>query len=388
MPMLLACPAATWVVRAVVCTLCVLTTAGCCPPPGPRVSSLLVDQACFVHNDYQDLPRPRSSAPRSAYREEFREILSGFLVGTGDRLAHDMEGSGRVEPLYEWSQKHGAPVNTHAIWLTREFEADWATREDLDAMVEAGVIPVLILYYFAGDISRRYVMENRQEWYLYLMKVAAIAAIDYPVLVVIEPEFNDETNEEGTLILSWPGFNEVIIDGIYLLRSLAPNVLVGICPGDFGDQDLEPSIGEVVEYSDFIAFQQMRGSTRDSDMSHDKEDITGRSIAYTHYLNETFDKPVLLAYWAVSTYDSSGDWAQYQADVAWNLFDAIPRLRESGLFGMLYFMLVDDPEHEGYFDEAEKFFGLVDSYGQPKPGWYAFQKRCASSVDILTRPGR
>ena len=320
-------------------------------------------------------------ARRSTFRARFRNLLSGMLIGVGDRLRFNLEGDrGKGQLLHRWARNNGAPVNAQAIWLTRNWEEGWASREDLERMVAEGVVPVLILYYFAGDISRNYVIEHRQEWYFYLMKVAALAAIDAPVLIVLEPEFNDGTNAAGTVISNWPGFNEIVIDGIYLLRSMAPNLLVGICPGDFGSEDLEPSIGEVVQYSDFVAFQEMRASTQPSETNAHYEDVTERALGYADYLYTTFDKPVLLAYAATSTHDG---WEQVQADVVDHLFEARGELKERGVFGILYFMLFDDPDHVGYFGPAEREFGLVKANGEPKAGWQAFVKGIGAMVDEL-----
>jgi hypothetical protein len=353
--------------RSLSCLMLVIFICGCPQVPDRPV---LVTQECYLKKGYQQLPRPRLVARRSTFRTRFRELLSGMLIGVGDRLRFNLDGDrGKGRLLHRWARDNGAPVNAQAIWLTRNWDEGWASREDLERLVDEGVVPVLILYYFAGDISRSYVVEHRQEWYFYLMKVAALASIDAPVLVVLEPEFNDGTNAAGTVISNWPGFNEIVIDGIYLLRSMAPNLLVGICPGDFGDEDLEPSMGEIVEYSDFVAFQEMRASTQPSETSEDYEDITDRALGYADYLYTTFDKPVLLAYAAASTH---GGWEQVQADVVNHLFAARGELRQRGVFGILYFMLFDDPEHSGYFGPAESEFGLVKANGEPKAGWHAF----------------
>jgi len=332
---------------------------------------------------------------RSIYRPEFRKILSGWLMGVGDRFLHvfpeSEDGERRKSvPTHVWARDNGAPVNTQAIWLTRDWNDSWGIdRGDLVRMAQDGVVPVLMLYYFGDDISPQNVIEHRDAWYLYLMKVAALAAIDHPVLVVIEPEFNDETNDSRTLVVNWPGFNEVVIDGIYLLRSLAPNLLVGICPGDFGTQDLELSMGEIAQYSDFIAFQEMRASTRDNVITHEFEDVTENALAYSYRLQQLFDKPLLLAYVAVSTFDREGDWPQFQADVITNLFDEnFAELAEHGVFGALYFMAFDDPQHAGYFGEAEKHFGLADENGETKPGWDAFAEAVSKREQLLYAPGQ
>ena len=361
-----------------------LAATGCCPSVvGPNCSEA---EECLLASDYQQLPRPRLVGRRSNFRDRFKAVLNGFLAGVGDRYQTGLTGEQGSVVLHRWAQKHGAPVNAQAIWLTKDWDESWVSRRDLQRMAAEGVVPVLILYYWGDDISRDNVVRHRKDWYFYLLKVAAIASIDYPVLIVLEPEFNDETNHDKTLILSWPGFNEIVIDGIYILRSLAPNVLVGICPGDFGIQDLESSIGEVVEYSDFIAYQEMRGSTKPSLITEDYEDVTDRALGYATWLHKMFDKPVLLSYAAVSTYDPEhGRWEQHQSDVVSNLYGAAPQLQEQGVFGILYFMLFDDPAHAGYFGPAEPYFGLVDSAGKPKTGWFSFAMQVKNLEDKLTR---
>ncbi len=352
--------------------LSLLMSAFSCSPPargGPAYDNYRIG------NKDHKLPRPRLSGKRSWYRKAFKDILSGFIVGVGDRHQSSMKGGKNKDvKLHKWAREHGAPVNAQAIWLTRRWNESWLSRKDLKKMAKDGVVPVLILYYFGEDITRDYVIKHRRDWYLYLMRVAAIAAIDSPVLVVLEPEFNDTSNPKDNLVISWPGFNEVVIDGIYLLRSLAPNLLVGLCPGDFGGQDLELSVGEAVEYSDFIAFQEMRASTRPSRISETYEDVTESSLQYAEWLKLTFDKPILLAYLAVSTYDPyKGRWRQHQASVLKHVFRKRACLQDRGVFGMLYFMLFDDPEHTGYFGDAEPYFGLVDHLGNPKIGWHIFR---------------
>lgn len=358
--------------------------ASCCCPPAQTVQ---LEDKCFLRNDYQQLPRPDGKLVRSAFRTRFTRVFAGFLAGVGDRYANHLEGQEERTVVHDWARNQGAPVNAQAIWLTRDWEENWVSRDELDRMAAKGVVPVLMLYYFGADVSRYDVLKHRRDWFFYLVKVAALASIDHPVLVVLEPEFNDGSNPEGTLITRWPGFNEIVIDGIYLLRSLAPNVLVGVCPGDFGLRDLEPSVGELAHYSDFIAFQEMRASTRPSQITDQSEDVTASALAFSGYLHRTFDKPVLFAYMAVSTHDpDNGRWEQYQADIVANFFTRYQDFRDQGVFGFLYFMLFDDPSHVGYFEDAETQFGLVDKHGQPKAGWHQFKASLEAIRKDLFRP--
>ena len=373
--------------------LSIVVLAGCCPSTSPTVQQPGLNDSCLLREGYQQLPRPKLVQRRSIYRPEFRRILSGWLMGVGDRFTHQFpEVDGQEDKpsvvTHEWARDNGAPVNAQAIWLTRDWNDSWGVdRGDLVRMSRDGVVPVLMLYYFGDRISPQVVLEERDAWYLYLMKVAALAAIDHPVLVVLEPEYNDETNDRRTTVVNWPGFNEVVIDGIYLLRSLAPNLLVGIGPGDFGTQDLELSMGEIAQYSDFIAYQEMRASTRPNVISHEFEDVSENALAYSYYLQQLFDKPILLAYVAVSTYPPDSDWEQFQADVITNLFDTnFAELAEHGVFGALYFMAFDDPQHTGYYGAAEAHFGLARTDGSLKPGFEAFAEAVSKRQNILYAP--
>jgi len=353
-----------------------------CPDPAPEAPA----QPCALLAEYQDLPRPQNVGLRSEYRPEFRTVLTGFFSGFGDRISTRLTTPDReVVTLWKLARDSGASVNAQALWLTRDFDETWMSAGDLEVMSDAGVLPVLLLYYFGGEISRSSVIQQRRDWYFFLIRVAAVAAIHRPVLVIFEPEFNDEGNEAERLALDWPGFNEIMIDGMYLLRSMAPNVLVGLCPGDFGEQNLERSAGEAIQYSDFIAYQEMRAVTRESGMTEESEDVSDRALAYASFLSQKFEKPLLLAYVAVSSYDPEGGrWEGYQSDVVSNLFDMTGGLRDLGVFGVLYFELLDDPLHEGYFGPAEKHFGFMTSSGKPKPAFKTYVQNLAQRPDLLT----
>jgi len=195
-----------------------------------------------------------------------------------------------------------------------------------------------------------------------------------PVLVILEPEFNEDAPAGETPVREWPGFAEDLRAGAALLREQAPQVLVGTCPGDFeGPPDLERVLGPVAQDLDFLAFQEMRArSAPKSDLAEPGYLEMGRSaVSFARYLDRAFGRPILLGYVAVSSY---GGWDREQARMLAALHRRRAALREAGVFGLVYFQLRDDPGHRGYFGRGERHFGLLDARGRPKPALEAFRR--------------
>ena len=156
-----------------------------------------------------------------------------------------------------------------------------------------------------------------------------------------------------------------------MIRDVAPNALVGVCPGDFpGTPNLEPVLGEVAEDLDFLAFQEMRAVTDPSPPRANYLDVAGAAVDYARYLKRAFNLPILLAYVAVS---SHGGWEERQATALRGFAGKREALREAGVFGLIYFQLRDDPRHRGYFGIAERSFGLLRADGTAKPALEAFR---------------
>ncbi|MDQ6974266.1 MAG: hypothetical protein Q9M10_05230 [Mariprofundaceae bacterium] len=88
------------------------------------------------------------------------------------------------------------------------------------------------------------------------------------------------------------------------------------------------------------------------------------------YLQQAFHKPIYLAYLAIS---SLGGWEQKQAHMIERFRDAMPELAYHGVIGASYFALFDDPNHVGWFAEAEKTLGLASKAGVEKPALSAWK---------------
>jgi hypothetical protein len=163
------------------------------------------------------------------------------------------------------------------------------------------------------------------------------------------------------------------------IRAIAPRAALGICAGDFyPDRDLD-RLAPLAAEIDFSAFQEMRAASDPDRSQPDYLQLGARATRYAHYLRDTFGKPVLLAYVAVSSY---GGWEAEQAFAVRDLARHRGELRRAGVFGVVYFQLQDDPEHEGYFGPAERNFGLIDARGRVKPALWAFLELAAAGKPV------
>lgn len=285
-----------------------------------------------------------------------------------------MKGGQKVY-WHEKARQDGIRVDYVEIWLTRGWEENWASQEDLLRVSDEGLVPVIMHYYFAEDISREYVEAHLDEWYADLDRLAALIDIDRQVWVVLEPEFNDAPSS-GTPITEWEGFNDAVIGAVDRIRDGAPMAKVSICPGDFQRLDLELCLERAVPHLDFLSFQELRAATYYEPSSPGRLHVVDSAVRFSKYLKDTFHKPILLAYLGISTY-KDGDpvgWEEEQAMVVKSVFDRSHELLANGVFGLIYFEYYDDPLHSGFFGEAEKYFGLMDKDGEPKSAWHIWRE--------------
>jgi hypothetical protein len=291
-------------------------------------------------------------------------------VGIGDRL-HLERGGTWVSVLPELDRA-GLRPDLLELWLTREWKPSWVPQAQLRALAERGVVPVVVHYYFGDAISRERFERDSDAWYASLRRMADALRSDAPALVILEPEFNNDAPPGEHPVATWPGFGEHLARAARLLRERAPNLRVGACVGDFaGPPELEASLGRAAPDLDFIAFQEMRAAT-DPASGRDGYLKVGRAATrYARYLQRAFDRPLLLAYVAVS---SHGGWEDRQAKALDDVRRQRGALRDAGVFGIIYFQLFDDPTHRGYFGAAETHFGLLRRDGSPKPALEVFRR--------------
>ena len=306
-------------------------------------------------------------------------------IGIGDRFDQVIDGKNVI--VYEEARKDGLRFKYFAIWLTPGWSA-WVDKEMLIKLSRDGYTPVLIYYTFGDAISREYLersdRKKLKEWYKDIKEnLTPLLDINAETLVVLEPEFNNIPSSGETAVTEWEEWNEITGKAIDIIHKGAPYSKVGLCPGDWGTYNLSKCMNRVAQKSDFIAFQEMRAASDPSVDASTSEykDVAGSAIKFSSYLKKTFNKPILWAYLAVSSYKNGNllGWENEQAEIIKNIINRENELFEKGVFGFLYFAYYDDLSHgTEFFGEAEKYFGLKSPSGKPKKAFFELKKHNAS----------
>lgn len=262
------------------------------------------------------------------------------------------------------------------MWITKDWQEDWYdVQTTQEQVINKGFTPVFIFYWFGDDISVKFVKTNEIAYFEALKKfLHYLQKLDGTKIVVLNPEYNMAGTGE------WDGMNDIFLKSFKILRS-DPQVLIGPCVGDFGDYNstnepyawglFDASLKRAAKEADFIAFQEMRGLTRNS-----KDEILKtpeRSLAFAKYLHVKYNKPTMLAYLAISSYAKEGE--TIQEDVYKGYTKIVPKMEDEAnlmLFGTFHYF--DYPGHVGYFNEGEEFFGILRKDGTKKPSFKYFNK--------------
>ncbi len=293
-------------------------------------------------------------------------VAEGLRVGIGDRV--EFHRAGRVVHVRDEARALGLATDYQQIWLPRGWQDAWLDPAALSALAHTGTTPVVAHWFFGDAISRERVEAERHAWHRSLARMARRIAIGAPVLVLLEPEFNNAPPPGETAVTDWPGFAREVREAVRILRHFAPEVRVGLCAGDFSPtRNLERALGGVADELDFLAFQEMRASTRHG---RDALDLGTAAVSYARYLKEAFGRPLFLGYVAVS---SHGGWEDAQREALASLVREREALTGAGVFGLVYFQLRDDPDHTGWFGDAERHFGVLTAEGAPKPALEALR---------------
>jgi|GEM_PF-1646427 len=278
--------------------------------------------------------------------------------------------SGRILPI-KFLKKNLPNVNTISMWITRDWAQNWYPPKDINQLVKKGYTPLFIFYYFGDDISPKFVKRNWNGYFrklhLFIRYLQKIKGTKY---VIVNPEYN-ENGMEGSAL-----FDRLQGETIIRLKTEVKNIKVGVCPGDFGDYskiwDIEnwetfaPSLRNSGKLADFIAFQEMRALTRNK-----PEEILNtpyRAWAFALYLHKKYQKPTFLAYLAISSYGKKGE--EIQREVYRRFSQVLPAMENSAdLIGINVMDFIDNPQHTGYFNQAEKKWGVLTTNGDKKPSF-------------------
>ncbi len=291
--------------------------------------------------------------------------VGGFTVCKNKAFYKKCSYKDRI-PIYKITPKN---VNSFSIWITRDWKEFWYPAKTINKAIKKGFTPIFIFYYFADEISPEFVKKHKKEYFAKLKKFKNfLKKIKGKKIVIINPEYNENN------MASSKQFDKLQVKSIKLLKD--KNTLVGICLGDFGDYNkiwdeynwnlYSPSMKESAKISDFIAFQEMRAITRNN--IKEIKNTPLRALAFALYLNKKYKKPTFLAYLAISSYKTN-----LQSYVLKEFKKLIPIFKNgANLIGFNFFNFIDNPNHTGYFKQAEKYWGVINSNGKRKKSYKIF----------------
>ena len=308
-------------------------------------------------------------------------LKAKFLVGVGGYDCCKVNGQYRVYDgncsincnITDYTKKKLPNVNGVSIWITKNFDfKNWFKPKDINRqIVKKGYTPIFIVYWYRDDISIKFIKKNKKAYFEFLKKVNKyLSKIKGKKYIILNPEFNENGVEK------WSYFNKYWIKSFNILKT--KNREIGIGLGDFGvysktfDQEnwdsFDKSINKAIKKFDFISFQEMRATSRNSE--DDIKNTSYRALEFARFLHKKYKKPTFLAYLAISSYKSNS-----QAFVYKRLSQLMPIFKkEADLIGFNTFQLWDTPQQVGYFKKNEQYFGVLDKNGTKKQSFHWFKK--------------
>lgn len=233
-----------------------------------------------------------------------------------------------------------------------------------------GVTPVLYWYYWGDSISPSCFDadgcngRNEAEWNALTDQLVAHLKSTLggaEALVVLENEFN-----KGGITGDFAPTFDAKLDGIAEKLDAVAGVKLVLGFGAWGEASWEKFPRSAAQ-SDYIGFQMMRASTRDSEASY--RAAADRSAYLTNFIASKFNKPSFLYDLALSSYPDA-TWEKIQAETLDAIFSKLVGAGNTGLQGVVYRSLNDnymDPAN--YYGYAESHWGLRTRDGTPKPAF-------------------
>lgn len=302
-------------------------------------------------------------------------------------------------------------------WLTKNWDEDWFSIEQIQAAMDEGYVPVFIYWYFGDTLVNS--MPTDEEVEAYYQDNSRVSnflnQLDGQKIIIMEPEFNknpviatEETQKTFASILS---------NAIDTIKQQNHTLLVSLCMTDAGNrnEDLsysscgydncalgdkyswsQPEIvyNELLNKIDFVAFQEMvaqfsrdpqnPGTWEEPNPKSYTDSETGINLLaqrinnLTAFLHEKYNKPVFLPYMTIATAtwnDTNGNdqidaneldltgWEVKASNTYQSLLELKDELQQNGLFGYAPMVLFDHPAHdqEGYqyFLNNEYHLGII-----------------------------
>lgn len=276
----------------------------------------------------------------------------------------------------------GAPADYAGMWA-----GSWLQKhgwDGFDAQLAeasaAGVVPVVHFWYWGDSISPACVTNGCHDhlqdqpldqagWSAMTDALAQRIAAHMggrEVIVILESEFNKNGIDSPEFA---PTFDAMLASHAARLHEV-PGIRVAVGFGAWNEEGWTRFPASVAA-SDLLGIQAMRGSTRNDDA--DYRAMPAQTENRVRLLWDLFGKPVLLDDLALSSHPTATH-TQVQAETLRELFARTPAMRATGLEGIVYRTLVDEPwmDPANYFGEAEQHWGFKTSTGGAKPALHVW----------------
>lgn len=262
----------------------------------------------------------------------------------------------------------GAPAKYGSYWVGSWIASSgWAGVDNaLDTAVATGTTPVIYWYYWGDDITPSCVDngcagKTPAQWTSMTQQLTDHVRARMggrETLIVLENEFN-----KGGIDGSYAPTFDAKLESVAKTLKTVPGVKIILGLGNWGEANWV-KFPKSAAQSEYIGFQMMRASTRDSEASY--RGAADRTVFLTNYIAEKFNKPSFLYDLALSSYPN---WEKQQGETLQAIFSGLST-GTTGLQGVIYRSLKDtymDPKN--YYGAAESYWGLKTSSGAAKPAW-------------------
>ncbi|MCK5810810.1 MAG: DUF5011 domain-containing protein [Cocleimonas sp.] len=297
-------------------------------------------------------------------------------------------------------QQHLKKSKFFILWLTENWEESWFNKNSIQAMMDAGYIPVFSYWYFGdklingmpdADKKAAYAADN--------IRVANfLSDLNGKKMLIMEPEFNKKPvlASEATQ----HEFAGIISGAIDTIKTHNADLLFSLSMMDTGSRGVtntgsycgyencalgdqyawkKPEIvfNDLMDQLDFISFHQMVGQfSRDpqnlGDWDHPNpikntdeaigiDFLADRIVNFSAFLHQKYNKPVFMPYITVPTAtwdDANGNqqietteidangWTHKANATYKRLSELKQTLKDKGLFGFAPMTLFDNPRHD------------------------------------------
>ncbi|HUR68510.1 MAG TPA: PKD domain-containing protein [Candidatus Thermoplasmatota archaeon] len=255
----------------------------------------------------------------------------------------------------------------------------------MKAAKAAGVTPVIYWYYWGDSISPDCVENGcdgrtRSEWLTLTDQLAShvkSTLAGSEALIVLENEFN----KGGITGDSYASTFDARLEGVAKTLHAVPGVKLILGFGNWGEANWV-KFPKSAAQCEFIGFQMMRASTKDSEASY--LGAADRTVVLTNYIASKFNKPSFLYDVALSSYPDD-HWADLQAKTLDAIFANLQTSGATGLQGVVYRSLQDHyMSPANYYGYAESHWGLQKEDGTAKPAFAVWLKYAKASAPAPT----